>query len=359
MNRPYNFAAGPSTLPLEVLKEIESELYDYAGTGMSVMEMTHRSKEFVALCDDTKATLRKLMGIPEDYDVLLFQGGATMQFSCVPLNLGFHGRADYIVTGNFAKKAMQEARKYADVHVAYDAKVNNYSHIPSQDELDLSADADYVYLCSNNTIYGTEWHSFPKTDKVLVADMSSDILSREINVSDFGVIFAGAQKNMGIAGLTVVIIKKELIRETDEKVPILLLYKVLADNDSMYNTPPCFAIYVLNKVLHWVDRQGGVSEMEKKNHRKAALLYDVLDSSSFYIPHSEKDSRSCMNVTFNCPSEELNARFVSEAKAAGLLNVKGHRAVGGLRVSLYNAMSVEGAEKIAAFMKDFEERNRV
>ncbi|MBR2067339.1 MAG: 3-phosphoserine/phosphohydroxythreonine transaminase [Solobacterium sp.] len=359
MKRPYNFAAGPSTLAIDVLQEIEHELYDYQGTGMSIMEMTHRSKAFMQLCDDTKALFRKLYSIPENYEILFLQGGATMQFSCIPLNLANKKKCDYIITGNFSKKAAQEANKFAEVHIAYDAKENNYSSIPTQDELDLSSDAEYVHICSNNTIYGTQWKSYPNTNSIpLIADMSSDILSRKIDVSKFGLIYAGAQKNLGIAGLTIVIIRKDLLQDTENDVPVLLQYKTYADNDSMYNTPPCFSIYVFFKVLSWIEKQGGLDVIEKRNEEKAKLLYDVLDSSDFYIPHAQKEARSLMNVTFNCPSVELNEKFVEEAKNEGLLNIKGHRAVGGLRASIYNAMEVEGVEKLANFMKNFAERNR-
>ena len=357
--RIYNFAAGPSILADEVLREIEQEIINYRGCGMSVMEMSHRSAMYMNIFNETKASLKRLMDVPDDYEILFIQGGATMQFSAVPLNLMKNGKADYVVTGNFAGKAAQEAAKYGEVHIAYDGKENNYTEIPKQEELQLSKDASYVHICANNTIYGTEWKKYPDTGSIpLVADMSSDILSKPVKVSDFGLIYAGAQKNMGIAGLAVVIIRKDLLMYHRDNIPVLLAYDTSAKNDSMYNTPPTYSIYVLGKVSKWLENMGGLRVIEERNREKAALLYDYLDGSSFYISHAEKSARSLMNITFTTPDPELDSKFVKEAAAAGLVNLKGHRVVGGLRASIYNAMSYEGVKALVEFMKYFEQENR-
>ena len=357
-DRIYSFAAGPSMLPEAVLEEISKDLFNYRGSGMSVMEMSHRSKAYLAIFEETKATLKRVMDIPDNYEILFIQGGATEQFSAIPQNFLKKGKADYIITGSFSKKAAKEAQKFGEVHIAYDSNPANDT-IPSKEELDLSKDADYVHLCANNTIYGTEWKTFPDTNGIpMVVDMSSDICSRKINVADFGMIYAGAQKNMGIAGMAIVIIRKDLLEGHKDSMPVLQEYETQAKNDSMYNTPPTFAIYVLGLVAKWIEDNGGLSAMEKRNKEKAQLLYDILDASDFYKPHAKKEARSMMNVTFKTPSEELDAKFVKEAAAAGMSNLKGHRSVGGIRASIYNAMPKEGVEKLAAFMKKFEEENR-
>ena len=299
------------------------------------------------------------MNIPDGYEIVFIQGGATQQFSMVPLNLLKNGKADYIITGSFSKKAATEAKKYGEINIAYDGSDNDFKHIPTQDELKLDPEASYVHLCANNTIYGTEWKYVPETNGVpIIADMSSNILSKPIDVSKYGMIYAGAQKNMGIAGLGVAIIKKDLLQKVSATTPVLLDYTLMIENDSMYNTPPAYAIYVLGLVLEWIDEMGGLEVMEKRNIEKAKLLYDYLDSSDFYKAHSDKDNRSLMNVTFTTPSKELDAKFVKESIEAGMTNLKGHRSVGGIRASIYNAMPLEGVEKLVAFMKEFEAANK-
>lgn len=357
--RVYNFAAGPSTLPLEVLKTAQEQMLNYKGSGMSVMEMSHRSSAYQEIFDETKATLKRLLKIPDNYKILLLHGGATQQFSALALNLMQTGKADYIVTGSFSGKAAKEAAKFGDVHIAYDGKENNYTHIPTQDELDIREGVDYVHLCENNTIYGTEWNYVPDTKGApLVADMSSDILSRPVDVSKYGVIYAGAQKNMGIAGLGVVIIREDLIKPHKKNIPVLAEYDTMAAKDSMYNTPPAYAIYMAGLVAKWVEDQGGLEEMAKRNEKKAKLLQDYLDQSDFYNYPTEAGSRSRMNVAFTTPSKELDAKFVKESIAAGMTNLKGHRLVGGIRASIYNAMTYEGVEYLVNFMKKFEEENK-
>ncbi len=357
-NRIYNFAAGPSMLADEVLNKLHEEFYNYEGSGMAVMEMSHRSKGYLAIFEDAKKRLRDIMEIPEDYEIFFMHGGATGQFAAVPMNLLRDGKADYIVTGNFSNKAAKEAQKYGTVHIAYDGKNNGYSHIPAQEELDLSEDARYVHLCSNNTIYGTEWKKYPDVrGKILVGDLSSDILSRRINVKDFGLIYAGAQKNIGIAGIAVVIIRKDLICEGLSNTPDILSYALMAKHDSMLNTPATYPIYVLGKVLKWIQDCGGIDEIEKRNIAKAKLLYDYLDSQAFYKPHAEKGSRSLMNITFVTPSKELDEEFAKQAAQNGLCNLKGHRLVGGIRASIYNAMPIEGVKSLISFMDQFAKEN--
>ncbi len=356
-NRVYNFAAGPSMLADKVLSELHEEFFNYHDSGMAVMEMSHRSKGYLEIFEDAKARLKRIMEIPDDYEIFFMHGGATAQFAAVPMNL-LKKKADYIITGNFSRKAAQEASKYGEVNIVYDGKENDYSRIPSSEELSLSEDADYVHLCSNNTIYGTEWKKYPDTGTIpLIADMSSDILSRRIDVSDFGLIYAGAQKNIGIAGIAVVIIRKDLIIEADPKTPQIMDYALTLKNDSMLNTPSTYAIYVLGKVLKWIEEIGGIKEIERRNIEKAGLLYDYLDSQSFYQPHAEKDSRSLMNVTFRTANEELDAKFVSETAKLGLCNLKGHRLVKGIRASIYNAMPIEGVKKLVEFMDEFAREN--
>lgn len=357
--RVFNFSAGPSMLPVPVLEKAAKQMLNYENSGMSVMEMSHRSSSYLDIFNKTKDLLKKVMNIPDGYEIVFIQGGATQQFSMVPLNLLKNGKADYIITGSFSKKAATEAKKYGEINIAYDGSDNDFKHIPTQDELKLDPEASYVHLCANNTIYGTEWKYVPETNGVpIIADMSSNILSKPIDVSKYGMIYAGAQKNMGIAGLGVAIIRKDLLQKVSATTPVLLDYTLMIDNDSMYNTPPAYAIYVLGLVLEWIDKMGGLEVMEKRNIEKAKLLYDYLDSSDFYKAHSDKDNRSLMNVTFTTPSKELDAKFVKESIEAGMTNLKGHRSVGGIRASIYNAMPLEGVEKLVAFMKEFESANK-
>ncbi|MBE6956045.1 MAG: 3-phosphoserine/phosphohydroxythreonine transaminase [Ruminococcaceae bacterium] len=358
-NRIFNFSAGPSMLPLSVLQRAGAEITNFGGSGMSVMEMSHRSKVFQKIFDDTQEKFRRLMGVPEGYKVLFLQTGASGQFSMIPLNLmGRTGKADYAVTGNFSTIAAKEAKKYGTVNIAADTSDCNHTRIPTQAELKLDADASYFYYCANNTIYGTEWQYVPETGNVpLVCDMSSDIMSRPVDVSKFGIIYAGAQKNMAPAGLTVVIIKEELAGSELPYTPLMMNYKTMIDKDSMYNTPPCWCIYMLGLMLDWVDEQGGVAGIEKIKAAKAAMLYDTLDNSKLFTCPAQVGSRSDMNVAFRAESEELNAKFIAEAAAAGFANLKGHRNVGGMRASIYNAMPTEGVEKLCQFIKEFDKNN--
>ena len=357
--RIYNFSAGPSMLPVPVLEKAAAQMLNYEGSGMSVMEMSHRSKAYEGIIQGTEAALRRVLGIPDNYKVLFCQGGATMQFSAIPLNLTRRGKADYIVTGNFSNLAMKEATKFTTVNIAGTSKEANFTYIPKGDQLKLDPEADYVYICANNTVYGTEYHAYPETGDVpLVADMSSDILSKPVDVSQFGLIYAGVQKNMGPAGMAVVIVRDDLLGYFRENMPVLLDYKLMADKQSMYNTPPCYTIYMVGLVLEWVESLGGLTEMAKRNEKKAKLLYDYLDSSEFYQAVAAKEDRSLMNVTFRTGNEELDAKFAKEAGAAGMSNLKGHRSVGGMRASIYNAMPIEGVEALIAFMKQFEQENK-
>jgi len=357
--RVYNFSAGPSMLPEAVLCRARDEMLNFAGSGMSVMEMSHRSKVYDDIIKGVEARLRKLLNIPDNYKVLFLQGGASLQFASIPLNLLKTGKADYIVTGQFSGNAAKEAKKYGDINVVADLKSENYARIPSQEELSLSPDADYVHICANNTIFGTHWNYFLETGNVpLVADMSSCILSEVIDVSKYGVIYAGAQKNMAPAGLTVVIVREDLLGNARADIPTVMDYKVMAEKESMYNTPSTYPIYVCGLVLEWIESLGGIAELEKINIAKANLLYNFLDESKLFIPHAERGSRSLMNVTFRTGDEDLDAKFVKEAGAEGFLSIKGHRSVGGMRASIYNAMPVEGVEKLVAFMKDFEAKNK-
>lgn len=359
--RIYNFSAGPSMLPLSVLEKAASEMTNYHASGMSVMEMSHRSKVYDAIIKETESSLRRVMNIPDNYKVLFLQGGATMQFSAVPMNLMKTGKADYAVTGNFANGAYKEALKFGDIHVAFSSKATNFDRVPTQAELDIRPDADYFYICANNTIYGTEFHYDPETPAVvpLVADMSSNILSKPVDVSKYGVIYAGAQKNMGPAGLTVVIVREDLLGAYPaEKYPTMLDWKLMADKESMYNTPPTYAIYILGLVLEWVESLGGLTEMQKRAQEKACLLYDYLDSQTFYKAVAQKDSRSNMNITFRTGDDALDAKFVKASVEAGMTNLKGHRSVGGMRASVYNAMPLEGVQHLVAFMKKFAQENQ-
>ena len=356
--RVYNCAAGPSTLPLPVLEEAQRDLLDFNGTGMSIVEMSHRGKPFMAVNDEANALLRELMNIPDDYSVLFVQGGATQQFAAVPLNLMVKGKADYILTGNFACKAFEEAQKYGDVVAAASSKDKNFTYIPDMKDIKFRDDIDYVHTTYNNTIFGTRFTELPKTDKTLVSDMSSCILSEEIDVSKFGLIYAGAQKNIAPSGLTIVIVKKSLLGTANEKCPIMLNYAIQDKNNSLYNTPPCFPIYMSLLVFRWLKNLGGVKAIQKINEEKAGMLYDFIDNSSFYQNNVNKKDRSIMNVPFITPNEELNAKFIAEASKSGLVSLKGHRLAGGMRASIYNAMPVEGVKALIEFMKKFELENK-
>ncbi len=357
--RVYNFSAGPSMLPEAVLKKAQSEMLCHGNSGQSVMEMSHRSKEYGAIIQSAEARLRKVMNIPDNYKVLFLQGGASSQFAMVPLNLMTKNKkADYVLTGAWAKKAYKEGCRYGECRAVASSEDKTFSYIPSLDASTFDKDADYFHICMNNTIYGTKFASLPETGDVpLVADMSSCILSEPVDVSKFGMIYAGAQKNMAPAGLTVVIIREDLIGEAQDITPTMFRYTTHAENDSMFNTPPCYCIYVLDLVLEWIESLGGLEEMKKINEKKAGLLYDYLDSSKMFSATVEKGSRSLMNVPFVTGDAELDKKFVAEATAAGFVNLKGHRSVGGMRASIYNAMPVEGVEKLIAFMKKFEEEN--
>ena len=359
MERVYNFSAGPSMLPETVLKKASEEMLCYENSGMSVMEMSHRSPVYEKIIADAESLLRQVMNIPDNYKVLFLQGGASTQFASVPLNLLKKSKkADYILSGQFSTKAYKEAQKYGDIAVAGSSKDANFSFVPKTDKNSFRADADYVHICFNNTIYGTKFPYIPDTGEIpLVADMSSCILSEPIDVSRFGVIYAGAQKNMSAAGLTVVIIREDLLGFAREDTPTMLDYKVMADNGSMYNTPPTYCIYIAKLVYEWILSLGGLEKMKALNEKKAKLLYDYLDSQDYYTAPVEKESRSMMNVTFVTGDADLDKKFASEASDAGLKNLKGHRSVGGMRASIYNAMPYEGVEKLVAFMKEFAQNN--
>ena len=350
----YNFAAGPSVMPLPALEQARAELLDYAGSGMSVMEMSHRSKLFQEIFDSTKQKLKALMQVPDSHEILFLQGGATLQFAAIPMNLLQSGSADYAITGNFSGKAAREAEKYGHIHIACDTSATGHDRIPAQEELSLSADAKYFYYCANNTIYGTEWQYVPQAAAPLVCDMSSDILSRPVDVSRYGLIYAGAQKNMAPAGLTVVIVDKALLGRELPITPEVMSYQVLVKHDSMLNTPPCWCIYMLGLTLDWIRSQGGVPVMEQRRLQRAGALYDFLDNSRLFRPHALPGSRSFMNVTFSTGDEALDGEFVRGAAARGLLNLKGHRITGGMRASIYNAMPMEGVSALLDYMKEFE-----
>ena len=354
MARVYNFSAGPAVLPEEVLKEAADEMLDYKGTGMSVMEMSHRSPAFQEIFDSTKEKLRKALSVPESHEILFLQGGATLQFAAIPMNLIGGGTADYALTGNFSAKAAKEAEKYGSVHIAASSEASGYDRIPAQAELSLTENAKYFYYCANNTVYGTAWSYVPEASAPLVCDMSSEILSHPVDVAKYGLIYAGAQKNMAPAGLTVVILDKALAGHALPFTPQIMDYETLIKHDSMLNTPPCWCIYVLGLMLDWLEAQGGVAGMERVKKTKAAKLYDFLDNSKLFIPSAQRDSRSDMNVTFRTGSDALDREFVTEAAAQGLVNLKGHKVAGGMRASLYNAMPMEGVEKLIKFMKEFE-----
>ena len=358
-DRVYNFSAGPATMPEPVLEEIRDEMMNYRGSGMCVMEMSHRSKVFQQIIDEAEQDLRDLMGIPDNYKVMFIQGGATLQFAMIPMNLMKNGVACYVETGAWSKKAIAEAKKYGDVHVVASSKDRNYSYIPDCSDLDIPENADYVYICENETIHGVTWPKLPNTKgHVLVSDQSSMFLSRPCNVSDYGLIYAGVQKNVGPAGMVIVIMREDLIREDlDPKVPLYMSYKTHADNDSMYNTPNCWAIYCCGKVFKYLKSLGGLEAMEKINIEKAKVMYDFLDSSKLFKGTVDKEFRSLMNVPFVTESAELDAKVVAATKAAGYDNLKGHKSVGGLRASVYNAMPKEGVEALVEFLKKFEAEN--
>ena len=359
MARIYNFSAGPAVLPEEVLKEAADEMLDYKGTGMSVMEMSHRSKAYDTIIKEAEQDLRDLLNIPDNYKVLFLQGGASQQFAMIPMNLMKNKVADYIVTGVWAKKAYQEAQKYGKANKIASSEDETFSYIPDCSDLPISEDADYVYICENNTIYGTKFKTLPNTKgKVLVSDVSSCFLSEPMDVEKYGIIYGGVQKNIGPAGVVIVIIREDLITEDVlEGTPTMLQYKIHADAESLYNTPPAYGIYMCGKVFKWLKKQGGLAAMKEYNEKKAKVLYDFLDESKLFKGTVRKEDRSLMNVPFVTGSDELDAKFVKEAKEAGFENLKGHRSVGGMRASIYNAMPYEGVEALVAFMKKFEEEN--
>ncbi|MDR2753343.1 MAG: 3-phosphoserine/phosphohydroxythreonine transaminase [Oscillospiraceae bacterium] len=359
MARIFNFSAGPSMLPESVLNRAAAEALDYNGSGQSVMEMSHRSKVYEEIIFGAQGLFRQMMGIPENYKVLFVQGGASLQFAAVPLNLlTGSGKADYVTSGQFSTKAYKEAQKYGDVRLVASSKDANFAHIPDLDPAKFTPDADYFHICHNNTIYGTKWPVLPQTGSVpLVADISSSFLSEPILVEKFGVLYGGAQKNIAPAGLTVVIVREDLLGRARKDIPTVMDWKTVAENDNMYNTPPCWSIYICKLVLEWIRNLGGLAALKERNEHKAGLLYNYIDESRLFSNPVRPDCRSLMNVTFVTPSDELNARFVKEAAAAGLVNLKGHRSVGGMRASIYNAMPVEGVEALVAFMKEFEAKN--
>ena len=359
MSRVYNFSAGPAVLPEEVLKEAAEEMLDYNGSGMSVMEMCHRSKVFDEIIQTAEADLRDLLKIPDNYKVLFLQGGASQQFAMIPMNLMKNRVADYIVTGQWAKKAWQEAQKYGTANKIASSEDKTFSYIPDCSDLPISPDADYVYICENNTIYGTKYKTLPNTKgKILVSDVSSCFLSEPMDIEKYGIVYGGVQKNVGPAGLVIAIIREDLITEDVlPGTPTMLTYKTHADANSLYNTPNCYGIYICGKVFKWLKKQGGLEAMKERNEKKAKVLYDYLDSSKLFKGTVEPASRSLMNVPFVTGDKELDAKFVKEAEAAGLVNLKGHRTVGGMRASIYNAMPIEGVEALVEFMKKFEKEN--
>jgi phosphoserine aminotransferase len=356
MSRKYNFYAGPAILPLEVMKKAREELLDFNGIGLSVMEISHRSKDFVAVADAAEAKIRSLLGVPDNYSVLFLQGGASTQFGMIPMNLLKGGKADYVHTGSWAKSAIKEAKLFGTVNVAGSSEDKNFSYVP---EFTLSSDAVYVHLTSNETIGGIQFRTFPDTGDIpLIVDMSSDIFSRRLDVSKFGMIYAGAQKNMGPAGVTLVIMRNDLIDNGAENLTSMLSYRTHREKQSMYNTPPCFAIYIVKLVMEWLESNGGLEAMEAVNDKKAKTLYDAIDGLSLYNGTAEPKDRSKMNVTFRITPEELEGKFIKEAEAQGFIGLKGHRSVGGCRASIYNAMPVEGVEALVKFMEKFEKDNK-
>lgn len=357
--RIFNFSAGPAVLPMEVLEQAAKDIINFNNKGMSLIEMSHRSKDFIAVANETEALLREILGVPKNFKVLFLQGGASLQFSMVPMNLlGPGKKGSYLNTGVWSKKAIKEAKLFGDVQVAYTSEPSNFNHVPAQSDYTVDDDAEYLYFVSNNTIYGTQFQTFPVAKQMLVCDMSSDILSRPFDFAPFGLVFAGAQKNMGPAGCTVVFIREDLLDRSPANLATMLKYKTHADADSMFNTPPTFAIYVIGLVLKWLKKLGGLEAMAEMNRDKAALLYQAIDATDFYRGHAQVGSRSNMNITFNLPTPELEAQFVKEATALGLDGLKGHRSVGGCRASIYNAFPKQGVEKLVSFMQEFEKRNK-
>jgi phosphoserine aminotransferase len=356
--RVFNFSPGPATLPFEVLQQAAKDVVNFKNTGIGLIEISHRSKEFMAVIDEADALLRELMEIPDNYKVLFLQGGASSQFFMVPMNLlGPGKKATYLNTGTWSKKAIKEAQLFGQVEVAFSSEEAKFNRVPTQGEYSVAADSEYLYFVSNNTIYGTQFAEMPKSELMLISDMSSDILSRKVDVSKFGLIFAGAQKNLGPAGVTLVIIREDLLDRTPANTPTMLRYKTHADTGSMFNTPPTFAVYIVAEVLKWLKAQGGVTVMEKINREKADLLYNAIDATDYYRGHAEAASRSTMNISFNLPTPELEQKFIAEATAAGLNGLKGHRSIGGCRASIYNAFPREGVVKLVEFMKAFASNN--
>jgi phosphoserine aminotransferase len=354
-DRIFNFSAGPAVLPVEVLEQAARDIVNFNNKGIGLIEMSHRSKDFIAVAEETETLLREILGVPANFKVLFLQGGASLQFAMVPMNLlGPGKKGAYLNTGVWSKKAIKEAKLFGEVQVAYTSEASNFNHVPAQGDYRVDDDAEYLYFVSNNTIYGTQFQRFPQVAPPLVCDMSSDILARPFDFAPFGLVFAGAQKNMGPAGCTVVFIREDLLERTPANVATMLRYKTHADADSMFNTPPCFSIYVIGLVLKWLKKLGGLQVMTEMNRDKAALLYRAIDATDFYRGHAQVGSRSTMNVTFNLPTPELEARFVKEATAQGLDGLKGHRSVGGCRASIYNAFPRQGVEKLTDFMREFE-----
>jgi phosphoserine aminotransferase len=356
--RIFNFSPGPATLPYPVLQQAAKDIVNFKDKGIGLIELSHRSKEFMAVAEETEQLIRELLTVPDNYKVLFLQGGASSQFFMIPMNLlGGEKKATYLNTGTWSKKAIKEAHMLGDIHVAFSSEEQSFNRVPTDTEYEVADGSEYLYFVSNNTIYGTQFAKFPEKGAMLVSDMSSDIMSRPVDVSRFGIIFAGAQKNMGPAGATVVIIRDDLLDLAPANTPTMLRYKTHADKESMFNTPPCFALYCIGRVMHWLKEQGGVAAMEKKNQEKATLLYSAIDGTDFYRGHAEVASRSLMNVSFNLPTPELEQQFIAEAAKVGLDGLKGHRSIGGCRASIYNAFPREGVEKLVTFMGDFAAKN--
>jgi phosphoserine aminotransferase len=352
--RIYNFSPGPATLPVEVLQQAAKDIVNFGNKGIGLIEMSHRSKDFMAIIEEAENLIRELLNVPQNYKVLFLQGGASTQFAMVPMNLlGPDKKGSYLNTGVWAKKAIKEANIIASTHVAYSSEGSKYDHVPCDGDYTVDPDAEYLYFVSNNTIYGTQFHTMPKSEKMLICDMSSDIMSRPFDITPFGLVFAGAQKNIGPAGATLVIVREDLLDRVPETVPTMFRYKTHAEKGSMFNTPPCFAVYTIGLVCKWLKKIGGVPAIEKINREKAAILYDAIDSMDFYRGHARKDSRSLMNVTFNLPTPELEAKFVQEGTKRGLDGLKGHRSIGGIRASIYNAFPKQGVIELVEFMKEF------
>lgn len=357
-DRIYNFSPGPAMLPLEVLQQAAGDVLNFDNSGIGICEISHRSKEFMNVAAQAEKLLRELLEIPDNYKVLFLQGGASSQFFMIPMNLlGSGKKATYLNTGTWSKKSIKEAKLFGEIDVAYSSEEEKFNRVPQDSEYTVADDSEYLYFVSNNTIYGTQFATMPESEKMLISDMSSDILSRPIDVSKFGIIFAGAQKNMGPSGVTTVIIREDLLDRTPENIPTMLKYKTHADKDSMFNTPPTFPIYIVGKVLKWLKDNGGIKAMEERNREKAQQVYEVIDASDYYRGHVEKASRSMMNIAFNLPTPELEAKFIAEAAGQGLNGLKGHRSIGGCRASIYNAFPMEGITKLVEFMKEFEKNN--